>query len=87
MVENVIQIKKWNNDKCCYKCKNPKKDRVSKKDYIWNIALQSRENDKHLASIIDDSVITCDEIIDAEANSYDEETKIVTTNYNEKSNL
>ena len=64
-----------------------KKDRVSKKDYIWNIALYSRENDKHLASIIDDSVKTCDEIIDAEANSYDEEIKIVTTNYNEKSNL
>ena len=32
------------------------------KDYIWNPATCSCENDKHLASIIDDSVITCDEV-------------------------
>ena len=40
---------------------------------------------KHLANIIDNSVITCYEFIDAEAKSYDEETKTVTTNFNEKS--
>ena len=33
------------------------------KDYIWNPATRSFENGKHLASIIDDSVITCDEIV------------------------
>ena len=33
---------------------------------------------------MDDSVIPCDEIIDAEAKSYDEETKTIPTNYNEK---
>ena len=32
------------------------------------------QNDKYLASIIDDSVITYDEIIDTEAKSYNEET-------------
>ena len=37
-----------------------------------------------LGSIIYDSVITCDEIIDAEAKSHDEETKTVTANFNEK---
>ena len=33
---------------------------------------------------MDDSVITCDEIINAEAKSYDEKTKTVTTNVNEE---
>ena len=39
---------------------------------------------KYLGSIIYDSVITCDEIIDVEAKSHEEETKTVTTNFNEK---
>ena len=52
--------------------------------YIWNPATCSCENDKCLASIIDDSVITCDEIKDVEAKSYDEETKFVTENFNKK---
>ena len=34
--------------------------------------------------INDDSVITCDEIIDTEGRSNDEETKTVPTNFNEK---
>ena len=33
---------------------------------------------------IDNSVIMCDEIIDAEATSYEEETKTISTNFNEK---
>ena len=33
------------------------------------------ENGKYLESIMDDSVITCDEIIDAEAKSFVKETK------------
>ena len=32
---------------------------------------------------MDDSVITCDKIIDAKAKSYDEETKTIRTNFNE----
>ena len=36
-----------------------------------------------MASIIDNSVITCDDIIDAGAKSYDEETKPVLTSFNE----
>ena len=34
----------------------------AKKNYIWNSATCSCENGKYLASIIDDSVITCDEV-------------------------
>ena len=65
---------KWNNDKC--RC-DRKKHHICQKDYIWNPATCSCENGKYLASIIDNSVITCDEIIDAK-------TKTVTTNFNEK---
>ena len=38
---------------------------------IWNPATCSCENEKYLASIMDNSAITCDEIIE----SYDEEKK------------
>ena len=43
------------------------------KDCIWGPATCSCENGKYVVSIIDDSVITCDEIIDAK------KTKSVTT--------
>ena len=72
-------IEKWNYDKCRCKCK---KHHLCEKDYIWNPATGSCENGKYLASIIDDSVITCDEIIDAdmETKSHEEETKTNTKN-------
>ena len=38
------------------------------------------ENGKYLASIMDDSAITCDEIME----SYGEETETISTNFNEK---
>ena len=66
---------KWNNDTC--RCER-KKRHICEKDYIWNPAASSCENGKYLASITDDLVITCDEIIDAV------ETKAVATNFNEK---
>ena len=71
----------WNNDKYQYECK---KHHICEKDYIWNPALCSFENGRYLVSFMDDSVITCDEIIDAEATSIDEEAKTVSTNFNEK---
>ena len=69
----------WNNDKCPFECK---KHHICKKDYIWNPATCSCKNGKYLASIIDNSVITCDQIIDAdgETKSYDEETKTIPKN-------
>ena len=30
---------KWNNDKCRYKCKNPKEHHACEKDYFWNHAI------------------------------------------------
>ena len=35
-----------------------------KKKYVWNPATCSCENRKYLASIMDDSVITCDDVIE-----------------------
>ena len=49
---------------------------IYKKDYIWNPAICSCKNGKYLASITDDSAITCNEII--------EERKTVATILNEK---
>ena len=50
---------------------------------MWNPTTCSCENGKYLASVIDDSAITCDEVIesyekDAEAKLYNK------TNFNEK---
>ena len=64
----------WNNDKCWCECIKYHK---CERDYISNPAICSCENGKYLASIINNAVIMCDEIIDAE-------TKTVTTNFNEK---
>ena len=52
-------------------------------DYVWSRTTCSCENGKYLASIMDDSVIMCDEIIQ----SYNQGTKTVTTNFNEKNIL
>ena len=46
------------------------KNVVYLKDYVCNIATSHCENGKYLASIMDDSAITCDEIIE----SYDDKT-------------
>ena len=67
----------WNNDKCRCKCK---KRRVCEKDHIWNPVTCSCENGKYLASIMYNSAITCDEIIE----SYNEEAKTFPTNFNKK---
>ena len=69
--ENVIQINA--GIKCRCECK---KHHICQKDYIWNPATCSCENEKYLASIIDELVITCDEIM--------EETKTIPTNFHEK---
>ena len=65
---------RWNNNK--YRCEC-KKHHIREKDSIWNPDTCCCENGKYLASIIDDSVITCDETIE-------KETKTVTINFNEE---
>ena len=67
----------WNNNKCWCECK---KYNISEKDYIWNPATCNCENGKYLASIMDDSMITCDEVI----KPYDEKIKTIPTSFNEK---
>ena len=56
---------KWNNDKCWCESKSPKEDNACAKDYIQNSTTFSFGNVECLASTIDDSVITCDEIVNA----------------------
>ena len=55
----------WNNNKCLCHCK---KVQVREKDYVCNPATCNCENGKYLLSVMDDSVITCDGVIE----SYDE---------------
>ena len=78
-VENTIQIKSGITINVDASVKIKKKHCACEKDYIWYLVTCSCETGKYLASVIYDSVITCDEII--------EETKRVTTNFNEKSSL
>ena len=71
--------RKSNSDQWCsndkYGCEC-KKHNICEKDYIWNLATGSCENEKYLASVIDDSFITCHETI--------EETKTIPTSFSEK---
>ena len=72
---------KWNKDLCWCECKNPRKHNVSRKDYIWNPRTCTFENAKYLRSVIGDSVITYDEIIEVTKTIL---TETVLTNFNEK---
>ena len=51
-----------------------------RKMLFWNHATCNCENGKYLASLTDDSKIICDEVIE----SYNEEIKIILTNFNQK---
>ena len=69
---------------CEFKCKfDGKKHHICEKDYIWNPSTFNFKNGIYLASIIDASLIMCDEIIDANAKLNNKETKIAPTNFNE----
>ena len=57
MKKNVIQI---NSGIVINIDVNIKNVMYMKKDYIWNPAICSCENGKYLASIMNDSSITCD---------------------------
>ena len=66
MVDKCNSNQNWNNDDRRCECKNPKEHHVCEKDYIWNPATCSCENGKYLKSIIDDSVIMCNEVIETQ---------------------
>ena len=76
MAENVTQIKSGITINVGVSVKIWK-NMCAKKIYFWNLATCSCENGKYVGSIIDDSVIMCDEIIKEAKNV---PTKIVTTN-------
>ena len=48
-----------------------KKRHACEKDYAWTPSTRNCENGKYIASIMDNSMITCNEVIE----SYDEEEK------------
>ena len=51
----------WNNHKCWCECK---KHHICEKGYIWNPSTCICENGKYLASIMDDSVVMYNEVIE-----------------------
>ena len=53
----------WNNSKCWCEYK---KIHVCEKDYVWNSDTCNCGNGKYLTSIVDDSVIICNEVIDVD---------------------
>ena len=59
----------WNNNKSWCECK---KHHICEKDYVWNPSTCNWENGKNLASIMDNSTIICDDVIE----SYDKEKKL-----------
>ena len=75
MKRNVIQINGGMTINFNVRVKN-----VCEKDYVWNPSTCNCENWKYLASIMDDSAIMCDEIIEP----YHNETKTIPTNFNEE---
>ena len=64
MVENVIQVK-MGIKKSIDVAAKIQENIMSKKNYICNRSTCTCENGKYLGSIIDDSVIMCDKIINA----------------------
>ena len=53
---------------------------ICDKEYVWNPSTCICENEKYLESIMGDSAILCDDVI----NPYDEEIKAIPTNFDEK---
>ena len=58
-----------------------------KKIKIWIPSTGACDIDKYLKSIIGNSVVTCDEILDMVAKSYNKPAKPTPINFNEKGNL
>ena len=69
-VRNCNSDQWLNNSKYWCECK---KRHVCEKNYVWNPATCNCKDGKDLGSIIDDSAITCDEIIE----TYEEEESLM----------
>ena len=57
-------VQKWNNDSCQCECENLLKHCLCKKYYLLNRSACPCQKNEYLGSIIDDSVVTCDETIE-----------------------
>ena len=68
------------NDKYWCECK---KCNLCQKDYVCNHATCNCKIGKYLGSVMDHSAIMCDKVIQ----SYYEETKTISTNFNEKKEI
>ena len=71
----------WNNDKCWCECK---KCHVYKKGYVWNPSTCNCENGKYLASIMDNLVIICEDVIKSYNENVGGKSNDEKTNFNEK---
>ena len=76
MEQNVIQI----NGEITINVEWIKTIHACEKDYVWDPATCICENRKHLPSIMDNSVITCDKVM----KSHEEERKTIPKNFDEK---
>ena len=74
IVVNVIQIKSGTTVNVSVSAKI--RENMCMKKYFWYPSTCACENGKYLENIIDDTVVTCNEII--------ESTKTVPTNFNKK---
>ena len=68
---------KWNNDKCQCECK---KNRLFKRDYSWNPSTCISENRRYLKSIVHNSVIVCDKIMNGTNNASTNVTNTISVN-------
>ena len=55
---------KWNNSKCRFERENSIKHHACEKDFTWNSSTCRCKNGRYTGSTIDDSVVTCDQIIE-----------------------
>ena len=59
----------WNNDKCQCECR---KTHICETDYAWDSAACNCENGKYLASIMYDSKIVCDKVLDVKETNFNQ---------------
>ena len=81
MYKECNSNEKWNKDKCQGEGKNPIKHRIWKANYVWNpSACASEINYAYTKSLLDDTIVTCDEIIDMVAKFYKNVSDTVSIN-------
>ena len=83
MLGNVIQIKS-RTAICVNVSLKIKKIHLCKNDCVWNPSIRFCKTDEYLKSIIIDSVLTCDKVIEKVTKSYNNPTKATPIFFNDK---